>query len=167
MHPSYIHCIHRIFIASIVYSLHPSYIHCIHRIFITVILTHSLYSLHSIIFTAFIIFIASIVYSFHSLCSLHSLHPSHIHCIHCIQVYMQHVQHIESVRLFNKTCLLCWCVFDAHARSDPAHHCTTTRGSMRVSDGVLDVVGSCYRSVTPNALLKSRDYSIVWGLPST
>ena len=32
---------------------------------------------------------------------------------------------------------------------------------MRVSDGVLDVVGSCRRSATQNALLKSGDSSIV------
>ena len=31
----------------------------------------------------------------------------------------------------------------------------------RVSDGVLDVVVICRRSATKNALLKSRDYSIV------
>ena len=32
---------------------------------------------------------------------------------------------------------------------------------MRVSDGVLDVVVICRRSATKNALLESRDYSIV------
>ena len=35
------------------------------------------------------------------------------------------------------------------------------RQSMRVSDGVLDVVGSCRRSATQDALLQSGDSSIV------
>jgi|AntAceMinimDraft_1070359.scaffolds.fasta_scaffold11447_2 hypothetical protein len=32
---------------------------------------------------------------------------------------------------------------------------------MRFSDGGLDVIGSCRRSATPNALFKSRDSSII------
>jgi hypothetical protein len=36
-----------------------------------------------------------------------------------------------------------------------AHYEPVQRKTMRFRDGVLDVVGNCRRSATPNALLKS------------
>jgi hypothetical protein len=40
--------------------------------------------------------------------------------------------------------------------------CFVGSHTMRVSEWVLDVVVICRRSATKNALLKSRDYSIVF-----